>query len=147
MLQTDQQLLKNKIKMFNSCDKFSLHRTSVLLFLLCIGVRTSLTVAAAKTTKKILPWLSVIGFTIGFGFLFLSVGITTRNRGVETGGREIWWKRLRPVFAVLYLNFAVLALVGSKYAYIPLALDVFIGVCAFFIYHFILHNNNFSFFK
>jgi hypothetical protein len=56
-----------------------------------------------------------------------------RPSGREAGG-VIWWNNIRPVHALNYLIFFLLAFTNNKYAWVPLGVDVIIGLIAF-IYH------------
>ena len=38
------------------------------------------------------------------GFCLLSVGVWTRGTGIETGGRPIWWRDLRPFHGLLWVT-------------------------------------------
>ena len=106
------------------------------LFLIgCIGIR-SLLVYIAKTTDvkylQLLGYLAIIP-AIGFSYIFLS---GSRKTGAEVFGNKIWWNSLRPVHGLLYLCFAYLAICKSNYAYVPLLIDVIVGLLAFLNYHF-----------
>ena len=60
--------------------------------------------------------------------------------GGEVFGNKIWWNSLRPIHGLLYALFAYFAIIKNKNAWKFLAVDVIIGLVAFFIYH--TTNNN-----
>ena len=107
-----------------------------LLFLVgCMGARLSLTYAAYRF-PELLPWLGLFAACVSAGFTLIYVN-GWRKTGVETGGQAIWWNNLRPVHAILYGLFAVLALKGVKeHAWKVLLLDTIIGFLAFVSHHF-----------
>lgn len=109
-----------------------------LLFLVgCVGVRAALAYAAyAAGRAGATAWLramAVAALAVAAGF-FLIYANGWRTTGPETFGDRIWWNDLRPVHGALYLAFAVLALRGSEAAWIPLAVDVSIGLAAFVLH-------------
>jgi hypothetical protein len=105
----------------------------------CITVRTLFVIVAKVINKDYLPILGIIALIIGLGFLIIYLG-GYRKTGPEVMGQEIWWNDLRPVHALLYFTFAILAFRKSDYAFIPLLLDVFIGIGAFIYYHYTSNN-------
>jgi hypothetical protein len=73
------------------------------------------------------------GLCVGIAFAVLYI-FGLRTTGVEVdGGRggPIWWANLRPVHSALYLTFGAFALKGDKRSWIPLAIDVGVGLVAF----------------
>ena len=108
----------------------------ILLFLLgCILLRSIFVIIAKKINKEYLPILGYLALlpAIGFIYIFLT---DKRRTGGEVFGNKIWWNNLRPVHASLYIMFALLAIKKSSYAWIPLLIDVLIGITSFSIYHF-----------
>ena len=104
-----------------------------LLFLVgCIGTR-SLFVYLAKTINvKHLQWMGWISLIPAIGFLYIWWN-GLRKTGPEVMGERIWWNDLRPVHATLYLIFAYMAINKQEKAYIPLLIDVSLGLIAFLI--------------
>ena len=95
----------------------------------CIGIRLWF-VYLAKTVSpeylQIMGWLALLP-AMGFIYLYTT---DSRQTGAEAGGR-IWWNSLRPVHGCLYLSFALLAIKQDMdFAWMPLALDVSIGLLA-----------------
>ena len=113
-----------------------------LLFLIgCIGTRSLLVYLAKVINKEYLPYMGLILLMPAVGFLYIYL-TNSRQTGAEVFGKKIWWNKLRPVHAVLYILFAVLAIKKEPYAYIPLLVDVLIGLIAFLTYHY--SEGNFS---
>ena len=100
-----------------------------LLFLIgCIGTRSFL-VYLAKYKQQYLKYMGLIAIipTIGFLYYYFT---GTRTKGPETFGKLIWWNNMRPIHAFNYALFTLLALTQPEYAYIPLLIDVCIGLVA-----------------
>ena len=106
-----------------------------LYFLIgCIGSRTLLTILAKKIDNNYLPILGYIALLPAMGFLYI-YATGSRKTGIEVGGDKIWWNSLRPLHSFLYFLFAYNAIIKNKQSWKILALDVSIGLLAFFIYH------------
>lgn len=107
-----------------------------LAFLLaCIPIRF-LFVYIAKTISPIyLPYLGLLALLPAIGFLTIYFG-GIYKKGGETFGQKIWWNDLRPVHGLLYICFSYLAINKNKNAFVPLLIDVGIGLFSFMIYHF-----------
>ena len=107
----------------------------IVLFLFgCMTVRFGLVYLANKMPTKYLPYMGYIGLlpAIGFAYIYLT---DSRKTGAEVFGDKIWWNDLRPIHSMLYFIFAYLAINASNQAYIPLLIDVVIGLVAFLVYH------------
>lgn len=105
-----------------------------LLFLcLCIPTR-ALFAYLAKVKIKWLKIMSIPVIIIALSWIYLFLS-GKRKVGAETFGEKIWWNKLRPVHAVFYLTFAILALMGNHNAWIILAVDVLFGLISFLLYH------------
>ena len=98
----------------------------------CLVVRTGLALLAKWAPRHWLPWMGAIALLPSAGF-FLIYAMGWRRTGAEVGGGRIWWNDLRPVHGALYLAFAVLALRRSGLAYVPLAIDVLLGLSAYLV--------------
>ena len=106
-----------------------------LLFLCgCIVTRFLFVIIAKYINKKYLPYLGIIALIPAIGFIIIYLG-DFRKTGAEVFGKQIWWNNLRPIHAVLYILFALLALKKNKYSWIPLLIDVIIGLISFLLYH------------
>ncbi len=107
----------------------------MLLFLIgCIGTRSAFVLLAKFLDKKYLPYMGYLGLIIAIGFSIIFItGI--RDTGPEVFGDRIWWNNLRPIHALLYFIFAYLAINQNDYAWVPLLIDVLLGLTLFFIFH------------
>lgn len=101
-----------------------------ILFLVgCIGVRTIFVIEAAKIDEKNLPYFGVLALLLAISWILIYT-FNLRPTGGEAGG-VIWWNNLRPLHALNYFIFAIMAFKSNKYAWVPLMVDVLIGLVAF----------------
>ena len=105
-------------------------------FVACIVARIGLVVAAKLAPPEWLPWAGGLALLPVLGFVALSLGVWQRNR--EVFGQRIWWNTMRPVHAAILLAFAVMAFLRSKWAFVPLAVDVLAGAVAFAVHHWLM---------
>jgi len=113
-----------------------------LAFLLgCIGVRLLFVLIANKLDLQYLPIMGYIAVLPAIGFLYIFF-TGSRKSGLEVQGGKIWWNFLRPVHSLFYLVFAYLAINKKRESWIPLFIDVILGLIAFLNYHF--SEGNFS---
>ncbi len=107
----------------------------MLLFLIgCIGLRSLFVLLAKYLDKTYLPFMGYGALIIAIGFSIIYItGI--RDTGPEVFGGKIWWNNLRPIHALLYFIFAYLAITKNDYAWVPLLIDVSIGLTSFLIFH------------
>ena len=113
----------------------TIQKRFLAFLLLCIPVRIGFVFIAKKVDKKYLPYLGYLAILPAIGFAYIYI-FGKRKTGGETFGQKIWWNNLRPLHSILYFIFAYLALKKSNNAYIPLLLDVIIGLISFVIYHY-----------
>jgi len=107
-----------------------------LLFLFgCIVVRTLFAYVAKTVDVKYLPYLGALAIIPAIGFLYIFF-TNSRETGREVFGEKIWWNNLRPLHALLYLTFAFLAFQKKTTSWIPLAIDVAVGLVSFLIFHY-----------
>ena len=105
------------------------------MFLLgCIPVRIVLVLLAKYLPNKYLKYLGILSLLPAFGFLILYL-FDLRKTGREVLGNKIWWNELRLVHGLLYLMFSIYAIKSKSHAYVPLLIDVILGLVAFMIYH------------
>lgn len=106
------------------------------MFLLgCIPTRFLLAYILSKLSQTHLKIAGIVLLLPVFGFIYIYI-TGSRKTGPETRGAPIWWNRLRPVHAMLYLASAVMAIQGNKRAYMPIVIDTLFGLVAFTCYHF-----------
>lgn len=106
-----------------------------LLFLLgCIPIRLAIVYIAAHISNNYLPLLGYISLIPAMGFIYLYLS-GTRTTGPETFGKPIWWNRLRPIHAILYILFAYAAINKQRHGWKYLLVDVIMGLISFTLYH------------
>lgn len=108
----------------------------VALFLIgCIGTRSLFVYIAKNISLKYLPYLGLLALlpSIGFTYIYL---FGARKTGAEVFGAKIWWNDLRPIHALMYYLFAIMAIMRNKFAWIWLLIDVMIGLTSFLIFHY-----------
>ena len=113
-----------------------------LLFIFgCISIRLLFLYIAKTIDNSYLPILGLLALipAIGFFYIFFT---NSRDTGPEVFGEKIWWNDLRIVHGLLYLIFAILAITRQSYAWIPLLIDVSIGLLSFLYFHY--SNGNFN---
>lgn len=109
----------------------------MLLFLAgCIPTRILLAILTKTYYKtQMIDFIGYFTFLAGLGF-FAIYFFGLRKTGLETGGAPIWWNHLRPLHGLLYLLASWFIFFGQKeLAWIPLAIDVAVGLTAFLIKH------------
>lgn len=112
----------------------NLHKRYLLFLLGCIPVRLALVYLAKNLPDKYLTYMGYIALlpAIGFAYIFMTGG---RKTGGEVFGGKIWWNNLRPIHSIFYFAFAYMAIQHKPNSYIPLLIDVVIGLVAFLKYH------------
>jgi len=92
----------------------------------CIPARILMAILPKLVSKTWLRYYGLVLLTIGIGFhsLYLS---GSRLRAPEGGGYT-WWHEWRPVHGTLYLIAGGLAFHGDPRAWIPLTIDIIIGI-------------------
>lgn len=99
-----------------------MNKSTLLFFLVCIPVRFLLAYLVKHNPMygkyAIIP-------AIGFFSIYL---MRLRPTGVETFGKPIWWDNYRPIHGALYLLTAVYAFRANSHAYVPLLIDVLLGL-------------------
>lgn len=109
----------------------------MLMFLIgCIGTRSLFVIIAKYINIKYLKYLGYLALLPAVGFMFIYL-TGTRKTGAETFGEKIWWNNLRPIHSILYFLFAYNAIIGNKYSWIYLLVDVLFGLTSFLIHHFV----------
>lgn len=112
-----------------------LHKRFLLFLLACIPLRVLLVYLAATRHDLLARHrlaVAALALMVGCGFLYLYV---SGARPTGAFGGRAWWNALRPVHGGMYLYFAYLVVRRDPNAYLPLLLDVTIGLVAFVCYH------------
>lgn len=103
---------------------------SIQYFLLgCIPARIIIALIPLYMKTEWLSYYSIVLFAIAFSFLFLYF-FNMRQTAFEAGG-VTWWANYRIIHGLLYLTAAIYAFNKDRSAWIPLALDVIIGLSLF----------------
>jgi len=103
------------------------------LYLLCLATRAAIAYGStiARTWGR---WDRTVltavlaAVAIAFGALY-AFGL--RKTGAEVVNGVIWWDHLRPLHSLLYGAAAYFMFYGSKQVYVPLSVDVAVGLLAY----------------
>ena len=98
-----------------------------LFFGVCIPIRLLLVYLASTLNKNNLRFFGIFLLVIALGFLYLYFANKRLNAAEATGG-VTWWSEYRLLHGLLYLCAAIYALQGKNTAWIPLLIDVGLGV-------------------
>lgn len=99
----------------------------------CIPTRLALALlplALTPTQRNFMMWPVLL---IGIGFMTLYI-TNSRLSAFEAGGTT-WWANLRIVHAILYLIAAFMLYRGLKSAWIPLVIDVCVGLYISYLHY------------
>ena len=112
------------------------------LFLIgCIGTRLLFVYIANHISLKYLPYLGFLALLPAVGFMYIYI-FGARKTGAEVFGENIWWNDLRPLHALFYTLFAIMAIMGKRIAWVWLLVDVLFGLVSFLVFHY--RNGDFS---
>ena len=106
----------------------------ILYFLFgCITVRTIIAILPIYLPYEWLSYLGIMLLAIGTTFLYLYFNNLRLN--APEGGGITWWANFRLIHGVLYLAAAHYLLEGQRFAWIPLTMDVILGLLLFLFNH------------
>ena len=106
----------------------------ILYFLIgCIGVRSIIAIGPLYLPKKWLPVLGLITTIIGTTMLYLYF-IKGRMNAPEGGGTT-WWANYRLIHGLLYICASIYLFQEDRLAWIPLTMDVLLGLILFINKH------------
>ena len=105
----------------------------IQFILICIPLRILFVVIAKMVNVKYLPYLGILALGPSLAWIFLHFNPNYRTKG--RFGQKTWWNRL--VHGLLYLGFAISAIMKNKKAYLFLLIDIIYGSGAFIYYHWI----------
>ena len=94
----------------------------------CLPIRFSFVLIAKYIPNKYLPLLGCVALTISIGFFYQAI---RNNRNTGAFGQPVWWQHYRPIHALTYLVAASLAFARHKMTYLPLLIDVIIGILVY----------------
>ncbi len=103
----------------------------------CIPARALLVYLAASLKPQYLPYMAIMAAIIATGFFYIYI-TGSRTTAFETNGDRVWWTSLRPIHGFLYAYFAYKAWNKHPDAFVPLLIDVILGLGAFITFHFLL---------
>jgi hypothetical protein len=101
--------------------------TYFLLF--CIPLRTIIALIPLYIQKHLLPYYGVIVGIIGLCFVYLYISNSRLN--APEGGGITWWAKHRLIHGALFLTSAIYLFQKERMAYMPLSIDVILGVLLF----------------
>lgn len=116
----------------------TLKKTVLLFLLLCIPIRILFVLISKFTPIEYLHYLGIIALIPSFGFLYFHFNKNQRKFGIFK--QKVWWNRI--IHGLLYLGFAIFAIMKNKNAYLFLLVDVIYGLGGFVYHHSV--NGDFS---
>lgn len=105
----------------------------LLFFSLCIPLRFFLTYIAKVLPGQYLRYMGLLFLVPVINWSYSYLTWSTKSLGAFGG--PVWWNKLRPIHAGLFLIFALLAINKNKNAYIALLIDTIFGLFSFLLYH------------
>lgn len=112
------------------------HGRIAIFVMVCMVLRILLVYTAYAIDKHYLPYMGYGAAIIAVGFATIYVFKLQRAGNVGGFGGQVWWDHLRPIHAMLYLVFAMLAIAQHESAYVPLLIDISVGVLSFFHHYY-----------
>lgn len=113
---------------------FSVEKRKLLFLLGCIPIRIMIAALPAYMDKSWLPYYGGMLMLPMMGFFYLYFN-NFRLHAIESGGTT-WWAQFRLLHAVLYLCAVIYAFQGNQLAWVPLIIDVMVGLVLFLNHHF-----------
>ena len=108
----------------------------IILFMLgCVFTRLFIVYLAKNIDEEYLPYMGYMALIPAIGFSVIYLG-DLRKTGGEVFGDKIWWNSIRPIHALLYFIFSIMAINKNRNSYKVLLVDVIFGLMAFLSYHF-----------
>jgi hypothetical protein len=103
----------------------------LLFFTICLCTRSALVFFIKSQKENNLPIFGYMGLIPVFGFLY-NYFFHNKNKKGFFGGK-VWWNNLRIIHSLLYLLFSIFSINKNKYSWVPLLIDVIIGLISFVI--------------
>lgn len=110
---------------------FSVQKRTLLFLLACIPARILLAVIPLYLESSYLPYYGMLLLLPALGFLYLYFN-HLRLDAFESGGYT-WWANYRLIHGLLYLCASIYALQEKILAWVPLTVDVILGLVFFVI--------------
>ncbi len=99
----------------------------------CIPIRTLIAILPVYLPYEWLSYLGIILLAIGTSFLYLY--FNHLRLYAPEGGGITWWANFRLLHGALYLVAAHYLLNNQRFAWIPLTMDVILGLSLFLFKH------------
>lgn len=112
---------------------FQLTRPTLLFLLACIPARIIIALLPLYIDTSYLPYYGTLLLLPAFGFLYLYFN-NLRLNAPEAGGTT-WWAEYRIIHGMLYLTASIYALQEKRLAWVPLTIDVALGLVLFLFRH------------
>ena len=112
----------------------SVEKRKILFLLACMPIRIIIAVIPLYIDKSLIPLYGGLLSLLMIGFFYLYFN-KLRMHAAESGG-ETWRSVFRVLDAVLYLCATIYAFQGKRIAWVPLAIDLVIGLVLFLNNHF-----------
>jgi hypothetical protein len=111
--------------------QFDARARTIVFFSFCIMLRlfiANVAYLATQPQSKHPIWKSfaLVPLAIGIGLAYLYFTNTRLN--APEGGGTTWWAKYRLIHAMLYITAAIYILQGNDKAWVPLVIDVLIGI-------------------
>ena len=103
---------------------------SHILLLFCIPCRCIIAYLASILSDEYLKRMGYIYGLISIGFMYAFINNLQNTPGIQG---NIWWHNLRPVFALTYFIFSILAISKNRHAYKLLCFDAIFGLISFLV--------------
>ena len=110
------------------------YKRLVLFLIGCIGTRSLVTYMVKVHPPKYRVVLAILLAIPALGFIYI-YAFGLRKTGLEVAGGRIWWNKLRPFHACMYLLASYLVLTKNSKAYWAVLLDTLVGLVSFASYH------------
>ena len=116
------------------CEVVS-EKKSVSLFIgKCIPIRILIALIPLYLHNDNLPYYGAVLLLFAIGFFYLYFYNLRLN--ASEGGGITWWAKYRLIHGFLYLTASVYAFQKKTIAYIPLTIDIGLGLILFILRHF-----------
>ena len=108
-------------------------KSSLLFILGCIPIRILIVYLSTKVPLHSLKLFSIPLLIISLGFLYLY--FTNGRLNAPEAGGNTWWSKIRLIHGLLYLTAFIYAFQENPLVWIPLLMDVLLGISAFLIHY------------
>lgn len=116
--------------------KLKLNKAFFLFLFGCIPTRLFAMLIAKYGSPIILKILGGIYMIFGIGIFLMYFMAPIKNETMAFLGNDVWWHDIRPLFGILWICFAILALTGYKnIAWKILFIEVMFGLFMFLSHH------------